>query len=25
VFVTIYRGRRKMNVPVVLGEVRERS
>jgi S1-C subfamily serine protease len=25
VFVTIYRGRRKMNVPVTLGEVRERS
>jgi S1-C subfamily serine protease len=25
VFVTIYRGRRKMNVPVVLGEVRERG
>ena len=25
VFVTIYRGRRKMNVPVVLGEVRERA
>jgi S1-C subfamily serine protease len=25
VFVTIYRGRRKMNVPVVLGEVKERS
>ncbi len=25
VFVTIYRGRRKMNVPVQLGEVRERT
>src|SRR5580700_9945089 len=25
VFVTIYRGRRKMNVPVELGEVRERT
>jgi S1-C subfamily serine protease len=25
VFVTIYRGRRKMNVPVILGEVRERA
>jgi S1-C subfamily serine protease len=25
VFVTIFRGRRKMNVPVTLGEVRERS
>ena len=25
VFVTVYRGRRKMNVPVVLGEARERS
>ena len=25
VFVTIYRGRRKMNVPVVLGEARDRA
>jgi len=25
VYVTIYRGRRKMNLPVQLGEVRERT